>query len=71
MKITVKESIDNFETLNTAIRKLYNSIDLNLNGLYRRSKDWGSLSLEEAKDETNQYLDRLIRRLEALKQSLD
>lgn len=71
MKITVKESIDNFETLNTAIRKLYNSIDLNLNGLYRRSKDWGSLSLEEAKDETNQYLDKLIRRLEALKQSLD
>ena len=71
MKITVKESIDNFETLNTAIRKLYDSIDLNLNGLYRRSKDWGSLSLEEAKDETNQYLDKLIRRLEALKQSLD
>lgn len=71
MKITVKESIDNFETLNTAIKKLYNSIDLNLNGLYRRSKDWGSLSLEEAKDETNQYLDKLIRRLEALKQSLD
>nr|DAR40656.1 MAG TPA: Prokaryotic diacylglycerol kinase [Caudoviricetes sp.] len=71
MKITVKESIDNFESLNTAIKKLYNSIDLNLNGLYRRSKDWGSLSLEEAKDETNQYLDKLIRRLEALKQSLD
>ena len=71
MKITVKESIDNFETLNTAIRKLYNTIDLNLDGLYRHSKDWGSLSLEEAKDETNQYLDRLIRRLEALKQSLD
>lgn len=71
MKITVKESIDNFETLNTAIRKLYNYIDLNLDSLYRHSKDWGSLSLEEAKDETNQYLDKLIRRLEALKQSLD
>lgn len=71
MKILIKESINDFESLNTAIRKLYNTIDLNLEGLYRRSKDWGSLSLEEAKDETNQYLDKLIRRLEALKQSLD
>lgn len=71
MKILIKESINDFDSLNTAIRKLYNTIDLNLEGLYRRSKDWGSLSLEEAKDETNQYLDKLIRRLEALKQSLD
>lgn len=70
MKITLKESIQDFDTLSKQISKLNDRLRFNLDSLVRRNEDWGSLSIEEAKDETLYYLDKLIKRINALKSEL-
>lgn len=70
MKITLKESIQDFDALSKQISKLNDRLRFNLDSLVRRNEDWGSLSIEEAKDETLYYLDKLIKRINALKSEL-